>query len=564
MTFATLFKFLSFHKKVLTASILLLSLVNAIAELVLVAVVSILITKAISGSSENSIGGLEIVTQSFGIQNVEFTFFTYLYIFTGFFFWRIFFLYFSVQGSKKIALNLSFNAFFNTTRLPAITKFSLPDLTTVITNKVNASVNGIILSTFNIVIAMVACSLLVLVVSVSVGEDIIPAIGLIFLGYLFLLTLLRKRIERFSGQVASSVVLASSTIMYAYQNRGVVKISNETIQEKLFKKFVEVDHTSKNAIAMIRFYQEMARPIFDFVFNLTLAYFAFSITLNGTNNLENLILIVVATVRIVPYIQNAYRGVITYRGAIASANLLIEVLETENNGENIEEPKPAVIAKSLDQNFHIQFKNLCVHSDNHQIRYGNLDLQVMNGLFCVYGPSGSGKTTFLNILLGMQDYTGSFYIRYPKNNMQKQPLGYCPQFVWLFRGSLKENLQSFIDEEIDMMDKSYLISQIQKSGFLEVNKESLEKFLNRQIGDNGHGLSGGEIKRIGILRALLAKPHILILDEPTSGLDQEMAAHICKDLSKIAKEMLILVVTHDENFLNHGKILIDLNRSGPQ
>ena len=84
----------------------------------------------------------------------------------------------------------------------------------------------------------------------------------------------------------------------------------------------------------------------------------------------------------------------------------------------------------------------------------------------------------------------------------------------------------------------------------------LEEFIynlpeqsSTQIGEKGSKLSGGQIQRIGIARALYNEPEILILDEPTSSLDEEIEREFLNVLSKIKNKLTIIIISHRPNAL---------------
>lgn len=164
----------------------------------------------------------------------------------------------------------------------------------------------------------------------------------------------------------------------------------------------------------------------------------------------------------------------------------------------------------------------------------NLNFTISNGeVFGVIGKSGSGKTSVLNLIIGLdKPDEGTINIEDSNN------IGYVFQHF-----NLVKNL--------NVIDNIMLPLKLKKVDY----KERYEKALNmlNYVGLNGfqnkypYELSGGEKQRIGIARALIKEPTVLLCDEITSALDLEIAYEIMGLLKKIYedKKMTIVFVTHD-------------------
>jgi ATP-binding cassette subfamily C protein LapB len=162
----------------------------------------------------------------------------------------------------------------------------------------------------------------------------------------------------------------------------------------------------------------------------------------------------------------------------------------------------------------------------------------------ILGRMGAGKSTFLQLLMGLWEQTAGHVSFDEIDSRQIDPatlrhfIGYVPQRVTLFSGSIRDNLllgrQGFSDDE--------LIAAIQKSGLGEIISAHPEG-LDYQVGESGRNLSGGQIQSIGVARALLGKPNILLLDEPTSSMDSQSELLIKKLLTEMSDTTVILV-TH--------------------
>ena len=156
-----------------------------------------------------------------------------------------------------------------------------------------------------------------------------------------------------------------------------------------------------------------------------------------------------------------------------------------------------------------------------------------------------GKILVDDILLSKQN------IKAWQNN-----IGYVPQNVVLMDDTIRNNIAFGIkDNQID--------DRIIKSTLIKANLSffvnSLDQGANTMIGELGNSLSGGQLQRIGIARALYKKSKILILDEATSSLDEKTEMKIIEEIFSIDDEITIITVTHRKENLKFCDKIINLN-----
>jgi HlyD family secretion protein len=167
-----------------------------------------------------------------------------------------------------------------------------------------------------------------------------------------------------------------------------------------------------------------------------------------------------------------------------------------------------------------------------------------NSLTALVGRSGSGKSTVLDLLLGLRSpWSGKIlFCGLDRDDSVDQMIGYVPQNVFIANGSIRSNIAFGIAEE-DINDES-VKRAISMAGLEDVISR-LSEGINSLLGDNGIGLSGGQIQRIGIARALYPNPAILIFDEPTSGLDIYSESKILESIDNLRLKKTILLVSHN-------------------
>lgn len=205
----------------------------------------------------------------------------------------------------------------------------------------------------------------------------------------------------------------------------------------------------------------------------------------------------------------------------------------------------------------------------------DLNLEIKEGTKVAFvGYSGAGKTTIIQLLLRSYDYKdgdikiGEVSLKDMSANNLRQNIGYVEQHVDLFDDTIKNNILFGITNKKLLnkieKDKSILENIAKKSRIDQFYHRLGEKGFDTMLGERGVKLSGGERQRVGIARALIKDPAILIFDEATSALDAENEKYIKEAIEEASHGRTTIIIAHrlstvrdvDEIFMmKHGKIL---------
>jgi ABC-type multidrug transport system fused ATPase/permease subunit len=185
-----------------------------------------------------------------------------------------------------------------------------------------------------------------------------------------------------------------------------------------------------------------------------------------------------------------------------------------------------------------------------------------NSALGIIGESGVGKSTLVNIMLGnLFPLSGSIKvddIELTKNNISswQSKIGYVSQKIYLLDESIVNNIAfGVLNDKIDI-NKVKEVMKLAEISSLE------EKFdiINDNVGEDGSKLSGGQIQRLGLARALYTDPEILFFDEFTSALDDKTEQKILKDIEKLKDKKTIIIISHKESILNFCDQILDMNK----
>lgn len=185
-----------------------------------------------------------------------------------------------------------------------------------------------------------------------------------------------------------------------------------------------------------------------------------------------------------------------------------------------------------------------------------IDLQVGDGEFLgIVGPNAGGKSTLLKLILGLlQPQRGRIRVLGQRPAAASRQIGYVsqyPSFPRDFPISVEQvvllgRLGCGRPRLLDAWWPCRVTRNDRTAARRALAEVEAEDIASRQIGD----LSGGQLQRVLLARALVGEPRILILDEPTANIDQRMESEIFDLLKQLNRRMTILVVSHDVAFIS--------------
>ncbi len=183
-------------------------------------------------------------------------------------------------------------------------------------------------------------------------------------------------------------------------------------------------------------------------------------------------------------------------------------------------------------------------------------------IYGIFGESGSGKSTFLDLIMGLKRPSDG-KIKFDNKEVDNAKhnwlsiFGYVPQNPYLYDETILKNI-CFGEKESEIsLDK---VRDAMKKSNLESFIKTLPDNLNTLIGEKGVRISGGQMQRISLARALYHDPKVLILDEVTNQLDEETENKIIEDLISLKNDKLILFVTHKKDLLKKFDEILEIKK----
>ena len=178
----------------------------------------------------------------------------------------------------------------------------------------------------------------------------------------------------------------------------------------------------------------------------------------------------------------------------------------------------------------------------------NINLNFQQGkIIGIIGSTGSGKTTFLNLLTGLiSPTTGQILCDETnisnENRNWKKKISYVTQKTFLTDDTIKNNI--IFGDELEFSNNKF--NEALKFSNLEKFIKDLPNGVNTIVGEGGAQLSGGQIQRISIARALYNSPEILVFDEATNSVDETTEKNIIDEIFKLKGKCTIFLVTHNK------------------
>jgi ATP-binding cassette subfamily B protein len=250
---------------------------------------------------------------------------------------------------------------------------------------------------------------------------------------------------------------------------------------------------------------------------------------------------------------NEISGVVAeFQNAVASANRVFQLLDTENESDD-SALEPLAVQDGTVGFSHVDF---AYSKKKPLIRDFNLDVK-SGQTIAIVGPTGCGKTTMINLLMRFYDVNAGKItvdgkdIRSVTRDSLRGAFGMVLQDTWLFRGTVRENIAYGVpdatDEEIrEAAKKAHAHSFIKR----------LPNGYDTVLTENGDNISEGQKQLLCIARVMLKRPPMLILDEATSNIDTRTEVRIQKAFAALMEGRTSFIVAHRLSTIRNADVIL--------
>lgn len=292
--------------------------------------------------------------------------------------------------------------------------------------------------------------------------------------------------------------------------------------------------------------QDISRYTLEIFAIILFLIFIYYLNLNsdGETNIITIGIFSAALFRLMPIMNRISTYAQRLKFGMSAADKIVEFykydIEKNNNTEDLEF-KDNLILKNVSYEY----------EKNKEPILKNINLKInKNEIIGIVGESGVGKTTLTNIIMGLLKPTNGEIIVDGVNIIKDKMsigknIGFVPQNFFSINSSILNNIV-FFERKINLRNLIFAIRNSLLIGTILEKKLSLKS----DLGNNSLKVSGGQLQRINIARALYRKPKILILDEPTSSLDEKNQKLFEQILISLKNKMSIVVITHNLKFSN--------------
>ncbi|MEE8662824.1 MAG: thiol reductant ABC exporter subunit CydD [Acetobacter sp.] len=225
-------------------------------------------------------------------------------------------------------------------------------------------------------------------------------------------------------------------------------------------------------------------------------------------------------------------------------------------------PEQATIIPESPEKGQLAAQISCTEMD---FQYGDSARNVLTNVNChfprhhltiITGDSGAGKSTLLRLLIGeLTPSSGAITVSDTEGRSipesWRAQIGWIPQHPHLFFGSIADNLRAG--------NPGATLSELKEAALQAHAFDFIEKLpqgFETRVGESGYSLSGGQIQRLALARALLRNPTILIMDEPTAGLDAASEQKVLQAIIQNVPGRIVIVATHRKAIINAGTLFL--------
>lgn len=360
--------------------------------------------------------------------------------------------------------------------------------------------------------------------------------------------------------------LITRKLIHAIDTIKILKLLN--ISTPLFTEFAKDNYTRAQVLKKFIAGQNYIRLYIE-CFAIVAFVFLIYYFLKKGKTFDDIIILLsvygVASFRLIPSINRILASLHSMQYNSPSLEIISKLLKYEN----IEDSAIAKnyifsnFSKNLKQNNQeeIERKNIIFdelrfedvffsYEENQRQQIEDISFVIKRGdRVGIVGNSGAGKSTLVDLILCLLEPQKGKILLDTENLSKKKTewqksIGYVPQSIYLIDDTIKKNIALGISD--DLIDSEKIIDVCKLAEIHDFIKD-LPQTYDTFVGEKGIKLSGGQVQRIGIARALYHNPNILVFDEATSSLDIDNENKILNTLKLLKNIDLLLIISHKEN-----------------
>ena len=425
------------------------------------------------------------------------------------------------------------------------------DLGKTILSEVGTIVGSGIKPLILIIANTILVAVLILLIIV-VDPQLALIIGLTFgLSYFSIFHFIHKYLDKIGVDRLKSNQLRFKSISEAFGAIKEIK-ARRRLEKTYIKDFTSVAHIYSKTFTSSQILGQLPRFILEAIaFGGIVLIILYEMTVTATFNeiLPIISLYVFTGYRLMPALQVIY-GSFTQLAFVGPS-----IDKIYNDLKNLKPDNINDTQSVFSFNKAITLKNIYFsYPNSSKVVLKDINLTIpKKSIIGLTGPTGCGKTTVVDIILGLlHPQKGSLQVdekivTEENSTSWQRIIGYVPQHIYLSDDTIMANIalgENTKNINYEMLKRASKIAKIDKFILDELPEEYQTK-----VGERGVRLSGGQLQRIGIARALYHNPKILILDEATSALDNETEKMVIEEISNLNNDITIIMITHRLNTL---------------
>lgn len=375
--------------------------------------------------------------------------------------------------------------------------------------------------------------------------------------------LINNRLKTFSAIQNENY---SKIIKLIQESLGAIKIIllNKT-QPFFLKNYNKTANDYLTSISKVEYFGQLPKMFFEYII-----IFFIIIVIYRFNGEEDIVLVVpfiitfiLSIQRLLPETNLLYTSVVSLKSKRAAVERVMGYLKI--NKKPPYEKENSALPIAFTTKIELKQLNFYYTKDTRKI-LSDINLTINKGqMVGIVGKTGSGKSTLIDLISGLIfPNSGQIIvddIPLDSTNIQgwKDKISLVSQDIFLFDATIEENIAfNGVDKKIDYGKLKEVCKMVELDAFIDSQPNGYQS----KIGEKGIRISGGQMQRIGIARALYNRSEVLILDEATSALDEDTERKVMKNIIDYSQNLTLIVIAHRLTTLKQSNKIFKVETNG--